>query len=178
MRYYDPEVGTYITRDPIGYGDGLNVYRHVHANPINHIDPLGLAGTAKEEEDEKDEIDPLVLYTREIYQLKLDTDPEFAEQQKNIEVERERKQQQREYNGLQIGPLDSNASSGVEYTDEIYWAQRRMQLGTATSKDKDDVEAYERNVDNMLFHAQRDAYQAREFGDGVLVRQSRIVISR
>jgi len=30
------------TRDPIGYGDGPNVYLSVHNNPINHIDPLGL----------------------------------------------------------------------------------------------------------------------------------------
>jgi RHS repeat-associated protein len=42
FRYYDPEIGRYITRDPIGYADGLNVYLYVHNNPINHIDPLGL----------------------------------------------------------------------------------------------------------------------------------------
>jgi RHS repeat-associated protein len=50
FRYYDPEVGRYISRDPIGYGDGLNVYLYVHNNPINHIDPLGLS----EQEDKSD----------------------------------------------------------------------------------------------------------------------------
>jgi RHS repeat-associated protein len=42
FRYYDPEIGRYISRDPIGYGDGLNVYAYVHNNPINFYDPLGL----------------------------------------------------------------------------------------------------------------------------------------
>ena len=42
FRYYDPEIGRYLTRDPIGYGDGLNVYLYVGNNPINGIDPQGL----------------------------------------------------------------------------------------------------------------------------------------
>lgn len=42
FRYYDPATGRYLTRDPLGYTDGLNPYLYVHNNPINHIDPLGL----------------------------------------------------------------------------------------------------------------------------------------
>jgi len=44
FRYYDPASGRYISRDPIGYGDGMNVYASVHNNPINGVDPVGLAG--------------------------------------------------------------------------------------------------------------------------------------
>ena len=43
LRYYDPEVGRYLTRDPIGYGDGMNVYLYAGGNPVNYIDPLGLS---------------------------------------------------------------------------------------------------------------------------------------
>ncbi len=42
FRYYDPTLGRYLTRDPIGYADGLNNYLHVHNNPVNAVDPLGL----------------------------------------------------------------------------------------------------------------------------------------
>jgi RHS repeat-associated protein len=42
MRYRDLETGVFMNRDPIGYGDGPNVYCYVHCNPITHFDALGL----------------------------------------------------------------------------------------------------------------------------------------
>ncbi len=42
FRYYDPEIGRYISRDPAGYVDGLNVYLHTGNNPVNRFDPDGL----------------------------------------------------------------------------------------------------------------------------------------
>ncbi len=41
-RYYDPLQGRYITQDLIGLEGGLNHYQYP-LNPIEHIDPLGLA---------------------------------------------------------------------------------------------------------------------------------------
>lgn len=40
--YRDTETGTFLTRDPIGFEDGVNQYCYVHANPITHFDALGL----------------------------------------------------------------------------------------------------------------------------------------
>ncbi|MEI6892236.1 MAG: DUF4329 domain-containing protein [Pontiella sp.] len=54
MRYRDLETGTFLTRDPIGYGDGPNVYCYVHCNPITHFDSFGLSD---EEVDEYEEMD-------------------------------------------------------------------------------------------------------------------------
>ncbi len=43
-RYYDPEVGRFISEDPIGFeGKYLNLYRYVGNGVIGLIDPFGLA---------------------------------------------------------------------------------------------------------------------------------------
>ena len=41
-RYFDTEIGRYISPDPAGYPNGLNNYLYTNNNPICRIDPLGL----------------------------------------------------------------------------------------------------------------------------------------
>ena len=40
-RYYIPSLGRFISKDPIGFIDGLNLYTYTGNNPINSIDPIG-----------------------------------------------------------------------------------------------------------------------------------------
>jgi RHS repeat-associated protein len=40
-RYYNPNIGRFMSRDPLGYADGLNLYTYVQNNPVNLKDPLG-----------------------------------------------------------------------------------------------------------------------------------------
>jgi uncharacterized protein RhaS with RHS repeats len=43
FRGYDPEVGRWTQRDPLGVAGGLNLYAYCAADPVNLVDPWGLS---------------------------------------------------------------------------------------------------------------------------------------
>jgi RHS repeat-associated protein len=55
MRYYDPNVGRFLSEDPIGFSGGNNFYRYVRNSPSRFVDPSGMVivpnGTPQQNQD-------------------------------------------------------------------------------------------------------------------------------
>ena len=79
-RFYDPRLGRFVTRDPIGYKGGINLYGFVGNNPVNRSDPSGFGGARSEEEKGDD------IFLQREYQA-------LREQQKELEREQERERE-------------------------------------------------------------------------------------
>ncbi|WP_052959238.1 RHS repeat domain-containing protein [Hafnia alvei] len=83
-RYYDGDTGQYVSPDPIGLLGGVNPYGYV-SNPLNWIDPLGLACCSAYEgklRSKASEMKPLVRGSKEWNQAIKDSQKALAKGEK------------------------------------------------------------------------------------------------
>lgn len=52
-RWFDPNTGTWLTPDPLGYRDSSNLYAFCGGDPVNERDPLGLGESLTPDERRK-----------------------------------------------------------------------------------------------------------------------------
>lgn len=45
-RYFDSVTGAWLSREPLGEGESLNLYAYCHGDPVNNVDVLGLKAKA------------------------------------------------------------------------------------------------------------------------------------
>ena len=64
-RAYDPNLGTWLTRDPIGEGGGMNLYSYSGNDPIDQSDPSGLNYQWQESKYKPYSYDPPAKYRLE-----------------------------------------------------------------------------------------------------------------
>lgn len=50
-RYYDPQVGTWLSPDPLGLTQGPSLYQFVLGNPFSNIDLYGLAASQRDDDE-------------------------------------------------------------------------------------------------------------------------------
>lgn len=81
-RFYSSDEGRFVSRDPIGFADGLNRYAFAGNDPVNFRDPLGLTKDPPSTATPRTE--------EEITQRLLETDPELIRLQDEIARAKER----------------------------------------------------------------------------------------
>ena len=60
-RWYSPHLKRWVSRDPIRYNGGVNLYEYVLGNPVNLVDPSGLEAGDDDDDGIPDGLKPPVL---------------------------------------------------------------------------------------------------------------------
>jgi len=141
-RFYDADMGRFVTRDPIGYKGGINLYGFAGNNPVNESDPSGDA--------------PELPKNEESGKLTLNSEDVQSAEDDIAEALERRAEAERGSTGRAIeleGPLRRNGSS--RKTLESFFASLRRSQFWQGRTDFSGKRVYQRN--DLIDPARRDA---------------------
>ena len=152
FRYRDLETGSFITRDPLGFVDGPNVYTYVKQNPWTNFDPEGL-------ESDKDG----VKITRDGHHVSpvetwKDNDALSPEVRERLDSHRVKAPQ-----GVEA-PSHGNSKAHIKYTEKVSELQQGF-IDDAIKRGVDPSSlsgrAAKEFADGMVEHVMKDEYVAK-----------------
>lgn len=141
-RYYAPWLGRWTATDPIGIGDGLNVYAYVKGNPVMVTDSSGKAGNKKkggvEAEGERRNAARGGLTPDQIADIYITCPPieyegpatvELAQQQINLIEKGENKRKEAKIEAAKHPPLNKKERAQVAKESAQNFAVDKLDMG-------------------------------------------------
>lgn len=102
-RHYDPTVGRWTTKDPIGFAGGdTNLYAYVNGDPMSYIDPTGLS---------PEDLQAAINYLKRVRSDLTDLNPNFINKVLN-DAYGETKNKSTVY--INMAALDADTTSGTD----------------------------------------------------------------
>ncbi len=121
-RYYNPNLGRWITPDPLGFADGPNIYAYVHNNPLTLLDLYGLLAVEIERFNQLSGFQKDTT-TRKSDLFKRDTHRSAFETLKDSESHLELV---KDFSSNQWESLKHHADDGLEFLDKYSYAAMLM----------------------------------------------------
>ncbi|MDA3810124.1 MAG: hypothetical protein PF518_07280 [Spirochaetaceae bacterium] len=128
-RWYDPQLGRFITEDPIK--DGINYYAYANNNPLRYTDPTGLKPIDSDKEEEKKSKDE---EDRKERQQRYWEDRQKAEEAR--QKAEDAKKEAPELNAVieNAASVASIVSSGAEKATDVMGVQRQTLVAEAQAQ--------------------------------------------
>ena len=126
------ETGSFITRDPLGFVDGPNVYTYVNDNPWTHFDPVGLLSNDENEHDYS-------LDNKKPIGVSMDTVTEKVSPSGSAKVTLSKQ--------TSLTQLDDNKSSNANFTSNEFRGPPDFNI----SNGNDDTQNWNRDIHGTVF---------------------------